>query len=160
MLRSLRELAFRLSLAVPDIVGDRDFGLANRTLFEKTSANWTQTVPYAGRDDRIAFLTNWAYVAASVVIGIMGVGSVLPLYNGWWRLGRSVTLNPLETATAFEAPLLRGVNSNAEAPQIAQEVGSTSVRYGVTEVVSEDDNETRLCFAHDVETPRAGMDIH
>jgi hypothetical protein len=38
-------------------------------------------------------------------------------------------LSPLEIAKAFGAPLLRGVNSNAPAHQMADAAGALAVRY-------------------------------
>jgi hypothetical protein len=44
--------------------------------------------------------------AAAVAVGLAGVLAVLPLYVGWWELGRTPSLNPLETGVAMGAPLL------------------------------------------------------
>jgi hypothetical protein len=47
-----------------------------------------------------------AAATAAVSVGVAGVIAALPLYFGWWELGREPSLNPLETGVAMEAPLL------------------------------------------------------
>jgi hypothetical protein len=120
MLRSLLEMAFRLSF------------ITARSRDDAATANWTQTVPLAGVDTRVVFTTHWPFAAVAVALTLLAWAAVLPLYAGWWRLGRSMTLSPLETAVAFDAPLLRGaVPSNARAERIVERVGGVKVRYGV-----------------------------
>jgi hypothetical protein len=62
--------------------------------------------------------------------GVAGALAVLPLCRRWWQLGRDVSLNPLEVATAFSAPLLAGADTNADWAQLAKAVGAKRVRYG------------------------------
>jgi hypothetical protein len=100
-------------------------------------AGWNQTVPFGGSEQKTVYSTNWAVaILAAIVGGLLGVVAVLPLYAGWWELGRDVSLNPLETALAFDAPLLAGVNSNANRDRVVRRVGHQCVQYGVAEEVS------------------------
>jgi hypothetical protein len=120
MLHSLREIAFRLAF------------ITARSRDDAATANWTQTVPLAGFDARVVFTTHWHFAIAAVALTLLDWAAVLRLYAGWSHLGRRVTLSPLETAVAFEAPLLRGtVPSNASATHIVERVGHVKVRYGV-----------------------------
>jgi hypothetical protein len=106
--------------------------VVDRAAYDAQTANWTQTVRFDGVDERVVFKTHWEFVAVGVAVTLLGWAAVLPLYYGWWRLGRNVTLSPLETAVAFDAPLLRGaVPSNASAEHIVHRVGGVKVRYGV-----------------------------
>jgi hypothetical protein len=65
-----------------------------------------------------------------------------------------VSGNPLEIARAFSAPLLAGVNPNADRAQLARESGWMAVQYGVcgeaapADAVEEGDAraERTLCF--------------
>ena len=71
---------------------------------------------------------------------MLGVVAVLPLFIGWWELGRPVSFSPLEVAKAFDAPLLGAVDSiggkEGIAEQVRVEVGR--VRYGVVDEVGGD----------------------
>jgi hypothetical protein len=91
-------------------------------------------VSYVDVNELVVYHTTWSIAAAAIAVSILGVVSTLPLYWGWWRLGRSVTLSPLEIAKAFGAPLLSGVNSNATAEEMAMQTGNLAVRYGTVKV--------------------------
>lgn len=53
------------------------------------------------------------------------------MFSGWWRLGRAVSLSPIETAKAFGAPGLNTADSNADAQAILKDIGNRGTRYGV-----------------------------
>jgi hypothetical protein len=127
----MHEVAFRAS--VQAVVG-HNVDLSNlsltKTELDFLRASWTQTVPFRARERQTVYRTHWAYLSVAVVIGsVVGIAGVIPLYAGWWELGRNVSLNPLETAKAFGAPLLAGVNSNADRRLIVQQVGKRRVCY-------------------------------
>lgn len=52
------------------------------------------------------------------------------LFWGWWELGRSVSLNPLEVGLAFDSPVFSIVNSNNCCSQIVRTIGPREVKYG------------------------------
>ncbi len=137
-------------------------------LLRAASESWTQRVPYHGHESRIVYRTNRAVAAAAVVVGVAGVLAVLPLYVGWWELGRAPSLNPLEMGIAMGAPLLlqrrasgesrdggsevdggrsggqqqshqRRVNSNASHAHIENQVGALRVRYCATPAIDEEE---------------------
>lgn len=86
---------------------------------------------------------------------------VVPLLLKWWRLGRNVSLSPIEIARAFGAPeLIVGSGSNSSASELMREVGSRDIRYG--EVVHGQYGGltvNALAFAHPtmVQPPRKGL---
>jgi hypothetical protein len=133
----MRELVFRLSI-------DAAAHAPNASIYgpheHDDMANWTQTVPYAGVRQRTVDRTDWRFAAGAMAAALLGVLGALPLFWGWWQLGRAVSLNPLELAKAFRAPLLAGVaHSNADRAELAGPVGLRRVRYGaVTAAVLED----------------------
>jgi hypothetical protein len=67
-------------------------------------------------------MSNHAFLAGGVAVMLVVVIGVMPLFYGFWDLGRDVTLSPIETAKAFGAPVLdmEGVQSNATATAIAK----------------------------------------
>lgn len=73
------------------------------------------------------------FMALGLIVSFTGVLAILPLSHGYWELGRCVSLNPLEIARAFGAPLFEGVDGNVTASDIEFERGHLSVRYGAVE---------------------------
>ena len=69
-------------------------------------------------------------MAVAVLVNLLRFISLLPIYYGWWELGRRTTLSPLETAKASGAPTLREVNDNGTVEQIIRQVGKRRIRYG------------------------------
>jgi hypothetical protein len=56
---------------------------------------------------------------------------VMPLFWGFWQLGRKVSLEPLEIARALRAPILANVkNRDAPIDDVMEEVGDRRVQYG------------------------------
>jgi hypothetical protein len=73
------------------------------------------------------------FMVIGIILSMVGVISIMPLYYGYWELGRHVDLNPLEIARAFGALLFDGVDGNVTAQDIELERGHLSVRYGAVE---------------------------
>jgi Protein of unknown function (DUF3176) len=78
----------------------------------------------------IVFKSRYEYLAAAVSIMLLTIAIVIPIFNGFWEIGRDVSLNPIEVAKAFDAPLLKEAGSNSTIGQLRQQVGDFKVRYG------------------------------
>jgi hypothetical protein len=59
-------------------------------------------------------------------------------FNGYWELGRRFSMSPVETAKAFNAPLLRNDDSNASIKNLVEELGHLKVKYGAVEAARND----------------------
>jgi len=81
----------------------------------------------------VVYRTSPPLLALGIVLSVIGVAAVIPLYSGFWELGRKATLNPLEIARAFGAPMLEGIDGNATPEMVVFERGGMSVRYGALE---------------------------
>lgn len=81
------------------------------------------------------YQTNYQYMIASVVLTTVFVLFITPTFTGWWELGRDVSLNPIETAKAFDAPLLSGPGSNAPLAELTRTLGTRRVKWGEVETV-------------------------
>ncbi|KAF2816631.1 uncharacterized protein BDZ99DRAFT_494425 [Mytilinidion resinicola] len=82
--------------------------------------------------------SDFRYLAGAIVIIFIGLLAVVFLLWGWWELGRSVSLSPLETAKAFGAPITSGAGHEKEADRIIKEVGHEKVAYDGEELVWND----------------------
>lgn len=55
--------------------------------------------------------------------------ATVPVFLGWWHLGRNVSMSPIETAKAFGALGLNIKDPHANAQGILEEIGDQEVRY-------------------------------
>lgn len=106
------------------------------------------------------FKSVYKYLAASTALTIVCVVLVLPTFIGWWELGRSVSLNPLELAKAFDAPLMNGPGSNAPLHELVNTMGMRTVRYGEIDGYGSGQvsrRELKLADPRGLVRPSAGM---
>ncbi|KFY25922.1 hypothetical protein V491_01546 [Pseudogymnoascus sp. VKM F-3775] len=105
------------------------------------------------------YSSDYKFLGASIAIILLSLILITPLYYGYWKIGRRPTLNPLETAKAFGAPLLERAGSNMEVIGLVKVVGPTKVRYG--EVLREEDGvqvyKLEIAEAEVVQAPRRAV---
>lgn len=86
------------------------------------------------------YKANWAYLAASLAVTIIGVAMIVPSFYGWWQLGRKVSLNPIEMAEAFNAPVLQQQDVvHKDADHLLELVGDRKVKYVPVEYAAQGD---------------------
>ncbi|KAI9822913.1 MAG: hypothetical protein M1832_002938 [Thelocarpon impressellum] len=90
-----------------------------------------QTVQAIQVRDRAVYESNMLFLALATAATALGTLAVLPTFYGYWTLGRTTSLSPIETAKAFNAPLLRSPDSNAEVDELLDRIGGRRVRYGM-----------------------------
>lgn len=101
-----------------------------RTAIRAANSSTPQTVRATQSNIRTVYKSNYLFLGLALLVTLLGVGFVFPIFTGWWKLGRKVSLSPIETAKAFNAPLLCGHDSNGEAAALLKEVGNRPVKYG------------------------------
>jgi hypothetical protein len=79
------------------------------------------------------YAINIPFLILGLLASLLTPIGIVPLYYGYWDLGRQFTLNPLEIARAFGAPMFDGVDGNASARDVEMERGDMKVRYGAVE---------------------------
>ena len=92
------------------------------------------------------------------MLEVLAVMFVAPLYYGWWTLGGNARLlSPMEIALAFDAPLLKDINSATGASEAIKRLGDVEVKYG--SVTTSDGRSHRLGIAESgrVMKPQKGM---
>ncbi|KAF2185842.1 hypothetical protein K469DRAFT_575576, partial [Zopfia rhizophila CBS 207.26] len=138
MIDKMQSLAFRITV---------DMAITDGSVFspsfvgkavENLRKNWIQEVSVSGYRTETIYKINPILVALAVLISLVGVIAILPLYMGFWELGRKVSLNPLEIARAFGAPLMEGIDGNATSERVVIERGGMAVRYGALERFGEE----------------------
>lgn len=80
--------------------------------------------------EHTVYSVQYRWLFAALVLILLVCLSIFWTYWGWWELGRPVSLDPLETAKAFDAALLHRADMNGTAREICDTVGTMRVRYG------------------------------
>lgn len=111
LLQSARELMFRAAVAA-----------ANSSSIQHVQAHQTSTRPI--------YESHYVFLAIATAVTAIAIACVSLTFRGYWRLGREFSMGPIEIATAFNAPMLRGAESNADAKTLLDEVGGQPVKYG------------------------------
>lgn len=83
-------------------------------------------------------------LVVGTLLSYASIAAIWPLYANFSRLGRTVSLHPLEIARAFGAPLFDGSDGNVGAKDIELERGHIHVRYGAVEKNGEE-KVIRVC---------------
>ncbi|KAL1984162.1 hypothetical protein VTN96DRAFT_9383 [Rasamsonia emersonii] len=119
----------------PDLLsGIRE--LAFRAAVFKSNASYYQTVNGTETAIETVYIAHYKFLYAALAFVIFGVVGIVPLFMGWWYLGRPVSLSPVKIAKAFAAPLLQGGDSNADVNALLEIFGSREVRYGAVAVAA------------------------
>jgi hypothetical protein len=148
MLATARELAFRIAVTSANPLGGNDLQRVDATL----------------QRNIIVYTTNFKILGIALLLTLLPAVAVFFTFLGWWELGRDVTLDPIETAKAFDAPVLEGTNSNATVRAMLQDVGDRPVRYGAFgsgtgydgEVAGHADTKLVIAFPGEVRKPWKG----
>lgn len=90
-----------------------------------------QSLPYTTSNSTVVYAIDATNLAVAVIIGLLAPIAALPLFWGWWRLGRKVSMSPLEIASSFYAGPRGGgagvvfgrFGGNEEAVQLLKELG-------------------------------------
>lgn len=89
------------------------------------------------------FHSDYRYLVAATVIALLFVLLISLTFRGWSELGRRMTLDPIETAKALDAPLLAGPGSNAQLTELVTRVGDRRVRFGAVETYANEQGSLR-----------------
>lgn len=108
--------------AVQSDVAYPDLRRVNRTLSQHAQAlaTYSETV----------YQSNLAWLGGALAVLIVTAGAIIPLFQGWWQLGRPYSMSPIEIARAFDAPLLRESDDNCSAGDLIKYTGKERVMYG------------------------------
>jgi hypothetical protein len=107
--------------------GQSEIALPNLTFVNRTTSQEAAVTMNFGET---VYKTQPGWLAAAFAVILLACFSIVPTYWGWWRLGRPVSMSPLEIAKAFDARLMRHADSNGTVDDHLRSVGGMRVRYG------------------------------
>ncbi|KAH5332489.1 hypothetical protein HBI12_054130 [Parastagonospora nodorum] len=142
-----REIAFRIALDIPNQGGKPQ--------------DYLKTIEVQQLWSQIVYKSQYIYLAVAVAITVLASLSVFGLLLGWWKLGRKVTLSPIEVAKAFAAPSLHDALSNTDIKALLKTTGHRRLRYGAVwdDIEVDEHSEATLHFARNgrCERPHEGQ---
>ncbi|OAL00831.1 hypothetical protein IQ06DRAFT_149566 [Phaeosphaeriaceae sp. SRC1lsM3a] len=120
MLDGIRDIAFRTAVR------------AGRDQLNNVTAA-QQMVAFKGQATHSIYVTDFRYMFIATALSVASVLATSLLFFGWWQLGRTVSLSPLEIAKAFDAPILSQVGSNVDLADNKHlgHAAAVRVQYGV-----------------------------
>jgi hypothetical protein len=77
----------------------------------------------------------YSYLAVGSFLVAVALLVVTSTLYGFWKLGRNVSMSPLETAKAFGAPVFQDPGLHPDGNHLAKDMGGQKFRYGVLSVV-------------------------
>jgi hypothetical protein len=112
-----------------EYVLDSMYDFMFRASLQASTATDVQTFSVQRTTLALIFYSNYRFLAAALAVMLLALLAVLVLLWGWWKLGRHVSLSPLETARAFGPPAMREAGSNSAVDGILEAIGDMGVRY-------------------------------
>lgn len=117
-----------------------------RTAVATANSSDTQSVVAQASGSHTVYKTSYVFLALATLASGLAILSVLLTFNGFWRLGRKVSMSPLETAKAFDAPIMKEADSSAPAKALLNQVGGKPVKYGLVNDGAGFDTEVPLPY--------------
>ena len=118
----LRELSFRAAIAttlqspssalyqIDESSSRQEMTAFQSTIYQPnlthTNRSIEQTVPVIRSSSMTVYHSHYGFLAGGISVIFLAAFAIIPIFLGWWHLGRPVSMSPLEIARAFEAPLL------------------------------------------------------
>ncbi|KAK0644105.1 hypothetical protein B0T16DRAFT_460192 [Cercophora newfieldiana] len=81
----------------------------------------------------LVFETNYLFLYITAAIAVCATIVIGTTFHGFWRLGRWMTLSPIETARAIDPSLFQGSGTNTDIAKLIQSRGYQEVQYGICE---------------------------
>jgi hypothetical protein len=109
------------------LAGIRD--IIFRSAIAGTNASIQQAAHATETLTQAVYMSHYAYLAAALAVTFIAVCVLITLFFGWDKLGRNISLSPIEIAKAFNASLLDGSDSNGDVKALLRQVGRREVQY-------------------------------
>ncbi len=99
LMAGLNDLMFRVGAKAATVLNNTD-----QAADLDQGLSMHQTVDAAQIGSHNVYTANYWYFLAAALLEFLCIACIMPLYWGYWRLGRSVSFSPLETAKVCRSP--------------------------------------------------------
>jgi hypothetical protein len=103
------------------------------------------------------YQSSFLFLGIAIAIVWLNVFVIVPLFWGWWELGRKVSLNPVEVAEAFNAPILRKDVGHRNIDGLLKHVGDRPLVFKPVEHRAGADGERRVITRMEMVQPDVEM---
>ena len=93
------------------------------------AANDMRNIPMVQTTPVLVYQSDYWWFGVAITVMAIATFSCLIPHWGWWAFGREVSLNPIETAKAFNVPEFRMVGLGYSAKDIVKDMGHLQVGY-------------------------------
>ncbi|KAF4954257.1 hypothetical protein FSARC_12194 [Fusarium sarcochroum] len=132
VIEAIREITFHTAL-----------GASNDTYF--------QSVEGIQQREFTIYVIRGGFLGGALAVILVGVITVGWLFQGFWKIGRQISMSPVEIAAVFQSPVTVDADSNAEVEKLVQEIGNRLIKYGVPHsaggILSGDMTDEKLAIA-------------
>jgi hypothetical protein len=133
ILRSLTELMFLTGVSVANIDSNKNPLTGNVSLypaelqkFNNATMHASQNLKITGTFNTTVYHSRYPFLTGAIALLLFNAFLILLTFYGCWELGRPISLNPINTAKAFNAPLLAGPGSNTPLAKLAESMGTST----------------------------------
>lgn len=91
--------------------------------------------------EETVYQSHYDWMIGALAIILVAFCSIVPTFVDWWHLGRTVSMSPIETAKAFDAPLLWQADPNGTAHDISVQLRSVNIQYGASIPLNGEDQD-------------------
>ena len=95
-----------------------------------TSRKLEQRSVLSSSTPKTVYTTHREWLAGGAAVMAIAAILISCTYWGFWTLGRSVSMSPLEIARAFDAPILQNADPNATGDDLKKEFGGETIYPG------------------------------
>jgi hypothetical protein len=103
-----------------------------RTAIASSNSSLRTTVTAQQISTQQVYMSDFRWLGAATAITVLGLLLTIPTFRGYWKLGRNVSMSPIELAKAFASPMLAHVDSNADVETMLKTMGDRQIRYGAS----------------------------
>ena len=118
-----------------------------RTAVAVANSSETLSVQALSSGDHFIYQTYYLFMALGTLFLMLAFFAILFTFYGFWEIGRPVSMSPIETAKAFNAPVLTHGDSNAPASNLLKQVGNQPVRYGVVHAPAAEEHRPPMSWS-------------
>lgn len=99
------------------------------------------------------YQSSYRFLAIAVALVWLNIFVIVPMFYGWWHIGRKISLNPIEVADAFNSPVFQKDRPHRDVGELIDQVGHRAVVFKPVEHALQTDDGHRVFRAMKIVAP-------